>query len=170
MKPKCTLEDYQLIRFAIDWHNPEKRTKVTFQPCITYGLRSHKKDAELFQVEMHVNIVSEEKPPAGYEVHAGIRGQFRVPSCGDVEKQSYIATLNGLTILYGILRGHVAAVSGSFSAGKFLLPTVMMQDVIAASAPSAPPSPETPVVAESPVRRKKSTPILLPEPTAKRPE
>lgn len=37
---------------------------------------------------------------------------------------------NGSLILYGLLRGQIAAITGAFPTGKFMLPSVNMQQVI----------------------------------------
>ncbi len=41
-----------------------------------------------------------------------------------------LVRFNGCTILYGILRGQLANITGSFPNRKLLLPTVMMEDVV----------------------------------------
>jgi hypothetical protein len=42
----------------------------------------------------------------------------------------YLIRVNGGTILYGILRGEIAAFTGSFPGGKFNLPTVNMMEIV----------------------------------------
>jgi hypothetical protein len=41
-----------------------------------------------------------------------------------------LVRVNGVSILYGILRGIIANATGMFPNGKFLLPTVMPQDIV----------------------------------------
>jgi len=42
----------------------------------------------------------------------------------------YLIRINGCTILYSLLRGQVAMLTGSFPHGKFNIPTVVMHDII----------------------------------------
>ena len=36
----------------------------------------------------------------------------------------------GMTILYGILRGEIANITGSFKGQKYIIPSIMVQDVV----------------------------------------
>lgn len=42
----------------------------------------------------------------------------------------YFVRINGCTMLYSLLRGQVAMITGSFPDGKFNLPAIVMHDEI----------------------------------------
>jgi hypothetical protein len=129
--PVCALEDFQLTRLNIEWHDPGKAKEGTFKPWITYDVLKHAKDASRYLLTMMVDIEPVQPPKSGYEIHATIRGEFSVTlEPGTKTDPAYLVRLNGLTMLYGLLRGQVAQTTGSFPWGKFVLPAMMMQDVI----------------------------------------
>lgn len=68
--------------------------------------------------------------PDIYKVDFQILGFFAFPKDTVEDNMQYLIRVNGCTILYGILRGIVANVTGTFPEGPLPLPTVMMHDVV----------------------------------------
>ncbi|MCK5841034.1 MAG: hypothetical protein KAH31_02615 [Candidatus Sabulitectum sp.] len=59
-----------------------------------------------------------------------IFGIFSFPSETSLNDMEGIIRVNGCTILYGLLRGHLASVTGAFPSGPYVLPTVNMLEVV----------------------------------------
>jgi hypothetical protein len=57
-------------------------------------------------------------------------GFFWFPPEVPDDRIPYLIRVNGCTILYGILRGVVASLTGMFPEGPLALPTIMMQEVV----------------------------------------
>lgn len=133
-KPVCELEDFSIHKLLIEWLNPPKSEKESISYGFDYDLICHSDDAHLIKIIMRFwleQATSNEElhcPP--YKLHAEIVGIFSFPEDIDDKKMAYLCRVNSMTILYGILRGEIANVTGSFPAGKYILPTVMMPDVV----------------------------------------
>lgn len=96
---------------------------------IDYRLARHKEKAHMFRLTLSVELCVK-KGRTGLDIDSEIAGFFTFPPETEEEEMQYLVRVNGATILYGILRGQVAMASGSFPGGKFLLPAVVMQDVL----------------------------------------
>ena len=129
--PKLQLEDYFLTKMLVVWHPPEKPTTVTSEFRFGYEVRRHKTETRKFRLHFTMQAIpKQQNPVAGYEMECQIAGLFSFGEGTSEDEMQQLIRINGGTILYGILRGHVATVTGCFPGGKFTLPTVMMQDVV----------------------------------------
>ena len=130
---KLQLDEFFLTRLHVDWHFPEKPQQVTSGFSFTYDVARHKTEPKRFRLSFTLRTTPQDKtPPVGYEIDCQIVGLFSfVDGVPENEMQSIIR-INGCTILYGILRGQIAGITGSFAGGKFNLPTVMMNEVVKA--------------------------------------
>ncbi len=71
-----------------------------------------------------------DQKPLGFRLTVEIVGFFTIGDQIPPEKVELQTRVNGVSVLYGILRGLVANVTGSFPVGKLVLPTVMPQDIV----------------------------------------
>lgn len=72
---------------------------------------------------------------SGYELRISIAALLRIESGDEAptpDDLGYLAALNGATILYGIARGEIAGLTSNFPGGRFVLPTIYMDEVIQA--------------------------------------
>ena len=74
--------------------------------------------------------LSEDQEPAGYDVEADIVGFLRVDEEMPDEEKDKLVPANGVSVLYGVLRGVVGASTGAFAGGKLVLPTMMPHDIV----------------------------------------
>lgn len=136
MKQPLQLEEFFIARLHVDWRFgspetegvPQLRSNLGFD----YDVLSNADDPLLHALELKV-IVEPEPDHAegmGYAIEAHIIGFFRFEEGTPEEEMQYLVRVNGGTILYGILRGQLAAFTGSFPNGKYMLPSVYMQDVV----------------------------------------
>jgi len=132
------LEEFQLTDLLVRWHEEgnegreESERLIADGECgLSYEVFRQKENPCLFALEMRFQFTpGEGRPKAGYEIDATIEGFFTFPEGMPEDNMQTLIRLNGLTILYGILRGEVASVTGLFQGGRFVLPAVYMPDII----------------------------------------
>ncbi|MFH0880807.1 MAG: hypothetical protein V2A34_13915 [Lentisphaerota bacterium] len=114
----------------IDWADPEKETEISLQFTFDYDVARHKEDACRYRMIFRMSARSNKECAVGLMLDAEIAGFFTLPKEMEADKREYQIRVNGCAILYGVLRGQLALVTGSFPGGKFNLPSVMMQEVV----------------------------------------
>ncbi len=134
MKLVCNLDDFFLNHIHVtplDYDvNSDKRSG---QVAFDYDLASSCDDDHRVRMQMTFQMTAspdDERPLCPYEIEAEIVGFFTFPQDMEDKQIAYLCRVNTMTILYGVLRGEIASITGSFVHGKFVLPTVMMQDVV----------------------------------------
>jgi len=133
VKPVCELEDFHVNKLMIEGVDWESSGRLSASYGFDYDLACRTDNPHLVKVTMRYSIrpnSSDPSPLCPYSIQTEVEGVFSFPEGTDEMKQEYLCRVNGLTILYGILRGEIANVTGSFKNGKFILPTVMMQDIV----------------------------------------
>lgn len=90
------------------------------------------KGETLFKIVLKISMEAN-----GENVNTGVRkleleveGVFQVSDNLDEQKLFNLLHFNGLTILYGVVRGIVMNVTGSFPGGRIILPCVNMAEII----------------------------------------
>lgn len=129
------LKDFVITRLHVDWHEPGTPLPVSSlrqQISFDYDVLRKKDAPRSFVLRLRMRLGSNtSKSKAGYEITSEIMGLFEFPDTMDDKQMNGLVRINGGTILYGVLRGELAAFTGSFPGGKFILPAVCMQDVVA---------------------------------------
>ena len=90
----------------------------------------HAAERNRFRLAFRVAVKSKTPTPVDYSLDCEIVGLFRFPEDSTEETMQGLIRLNGCTILYGILRGQLANITGAFPRQKLILPTVMMEEVV----------------------------------------
>ncbi len=129
-EPVCGLHDFFLTRLTVEWFEPEKATEIRLRFSFDYDVAYNRDDPNYYRLTFRMSGQPDVSPKAGYEIDTEIVGYFSFPKETPKDQKEYLIRINGTTILYGILRGELASVTGMFPHGKITLPTVMMQDVI----------------------------------------
>lgn len=126
------LEHFFLIKMDMECkfpetepEDPEPTVKHSFRVDYKVGRRTD--DPNRFRLSLLLDIEPEEY---GWEVHAQLDGFFRTPEDLDQPKKEGLVRINGGTILYGLLRGQLSAMTGSFPDGPIILPTVNMAEIV----------------------------------------
>ena len=65
-----------------------------------------------------------------WNIDVEIAGIFSFPDGTGSSDMQGIIRVNGCTIFYSLLRGHLASVTGVFQSGPYVLPTVNMLEVV----------------------------------------
>ena len=126
------LDHFFISKMHVEWSNaiPENEKKSS-NPWIDYDVLRNEKNPLLFMMRLAVDALYMDKPEkCGYCIKTEILGFFSFSEDAKEEEIQYLSHLNGLQILYGILRGQIALVTGSFPMGIYTLPSIYMEDVI----------------------------------------
>jgi len=132
--PTCQLEDFHMTRLHLDWVDPA-REEVNIEATnsrFDYDVFSNREHSRYFMMKFQAwfQQVDENRNKVGYQVECETLGIFEISEEIPEESWSGVIRLNGLSILYGILRGQLANATGSFPNGKLLIPTIMPKDII----------------------------------------
>lgn len=126
------LDEFFIIRLNLAWVTAESAETSEEYPSdlgIDYELSRHDDDPQLFRLVLRVDSVVK-KGYTGLNVESEIAGFFSFPEDTAEDEMQYLVRVNGASMLYGILRGQIAMVSGSFPGGKVNLPAVVMQEIL----------------------------------------
>lgn len=119
-----------MTRVNVAWHEPSQPGSVEIDYLFDYDVARHATEKTRFRLAFRVGVKSKTPAPVDYSLDCEIVGFFRFPEDTTEESMQRLIRFNGCTILYGILRGQLANITGSFPRQKLLLPTVMMEDVV----------------------------------------
>ncbi len=89
-------------------------------------------DPRDFLVNLEIVVDNKEGKPAPYNIDVGVVGVFNVLPSLPKERREDLVTVNGASILYGVIREVVLLLTSRFSAGALTLPGMNFED----SAPS----------------------------------
>lgn len=129
-EPVCHLKEFFMTRVNVAWHVPSQSEDVDIEYSFDYDVSRHASNKHLFRLAFRVEAKSKTPSPVDYSLDTEIVGFFRFPEKSTEDVMQFLTRLNGCTILYGILRGQLANITGSFPRQKLLLPTVMMENVV----------------------------------------
>jgi hypothetical protein len=135
MEPNCQLEEFFVTRLHLD-HREMKGLEKQKPKQLAYGFHytvgQHKDEAHRYR--MAFRVVAEEfadnEQPAGLKLESEIVGYLAINPQLDKSEREKLVRLNGVSILYGILRGIVATTSGTFPNGKLTLPAALPADIV----------------------------------------
>lgn len=119
-----------MTRVNVAWHEPSEPGSVEIDFLFDYDVARHATEKNRFRLAFRVGVKSKTPSPVDYSLDCEIVGFFSFPEGTADDVMQRLIRLNGCTILYGILRGQLANITGSFPRQKLILPTVMMEDVV----------------------------------------
>lgn len=133
--PVLQLEKHFLQKLHIDWKPPaaEPATSVAATRCaFDYDIAVHRteKHRRMITFRLRAEEIDHNEQPVAHKVDCEIVGLFSLTSATPLGKEEEILRINGVSILYGILRGIFSMTTGAFPGGGFSLPSVMPQDIV----------------------------------------
>lgn len=135
MEPNCQLEEFFITRLHLD-HREVKGAEKTKPKQLGYGfdytVGQHKNEAHRYRMAFRVvaEEFAENEQPAGLKLESEILGYLALnPKLGKAEREELVR-MNGVSILYGILRGIVATMTGTFPNGRLTLPAALPADIV----------------------------------------
>lgn len=153
---KCHLKDYRLENISFR-EEKDGATRLVDEEDdlldIDTVFSTHKESSNRYIVLLNVDYTKRLKDRSTtFRMQCSMYGFFESKNAIDEQMKGedrHLLWVNGATILYGLLRPTVASVSSQCFAGRILLRTVMMTDVVndaiarlKASAPPPQPAPE----------------------------
>ncbi len=136
MEPVVNLDSFVMIRSNIEMFSPDDETlksavdnKVLLKhnSSISYSVGKNQENEYNYKLTLEVKAIPD---VFGWSIDMEIVGIFTFPSRTDSNAMEGIIRVNGCTILYGLLRGHLSSVTGAFPSGPYVLPTVDMFEVV----------------------------------------
>ena len=136
MKPVVNLDSFVMLRSSIEMFPPDDETlrsavdskvQLKYNSAISYSVGKNQDNEYNYKLTLGVKVIPEE---FGWNIDVEIAGIFSFPEGTGLSDMEGIIRVNGCTILYGLLRGHLASVSGAFPSGPYVLPTVNMLEVV----------------------------------------
>jgi len=125
------LDTFNLRSLSIKQADGDPGEKTEY--AITFGYAVEKNDGapDRFRLTLVVDLAPKGKEaPGAITVSASVVGLFSFPKGVKEEDMQYVLQVNGSAILYGLLRGQVAMLTGAFRGPRFLLPTVNMAEIV----------------------------------------
>jgi len=157
-EPVCQLDDFHFTRLAVQWHASKEPGKFAVNYSFDYNIGQHNTEKNRYRLAFRVGAKSDAPEPVGYHLDTEIVGFFRFPDGTDQKKMDFLIRMNGCSVLYGILRGQVASLTGSFPQKKLVLPTLMMKEIVEGVEHQKAANAKTKSSAPKPTSRKK-TPV-----------
>lgn len=129
-EPVIQLDEFFMTRVNVAWHEPGEAQSVDIDYLFDYDVLRHTSEKNRFRLAFRMAAKSRTPVPVDYSLETEIVGFFHFSEDSSEETMQRLVRFNGCTILYGILRGQLANITGSFPHQKLLLPTVMMENVV----------------------------------------
>lgn len=136
MSARFQLEDFSLLKLSVAYKRARKDAKpveaTQHSLSFDFDIDVHAEEKHRYRMlfRMAYADLSEDQEPAGYDVEADIVGFLRVDEEMPDEEKDKLVPANGVSVLYGVLRGVVGASTGAFAGGKLVLPTMMPHDIV----------------------------------------
>ena len=126
------LKDFFLRKLSVEWQQGETAKTLHYDINVDYEAEDDGEDAGGFSLRIEIKPNARSEKASAYKIEAIIDGLFDLPKAWTEDQKRTMLRVNGGTILYGILRGHIANVTGSFRGSKLCLPTVDFGRIVAA--------------------------------------
>jgi preprotein translocase subunit SecB len=129
MKKIIELNDFFITKINIEWAS--SIPDIEKNPYIDYEILRNPKNDREFGMRLYVRAQTKsESNKERLNIEAGILGFFSFFEGVDEKDKQIMIRLNGATILYGLLRGHLTSILGAFPCGHFVLPSLYMSEII----------------------------------------
>jgi preprotein translocase subunit SecB len=127
------LNEFFITKMNVEWkyvlENPKLPDRQNYNVGLDYNVAQHNERKEHFRLEFKVKLTPIDNE-SGYLLESTIIGFFSFNNETSDDEMQLLIRVNGCSMLYSLLRGQVAMVTGSFPSGKFNLPTVVISDWI----------------------------------------
>lgn len=130
------LEDYGLTDIAIKWEpaTPES-ADATAAAALSYQVSRQVEEPRRYKLTLHFrHTAAAVDGKSQLSIRASLVGFFLFPEAVPLPEREKAIRVNGLTILYGALRGLMLPIAAAFPPGfRYVLPAVNMLQVIKAT-------------------------------------
>jgi hypothetical protein len=134
--PTLQLDEYFLTRLQIDHTFPASSPTITVASVncsFDYDVANHCDEPRRRMLRLKVEFQEQDdkQQKVGYRIQCGIVGFFSLTDTTPQGKEEVILRVNGFSLLYGTLRGVLASATAVFPGGRFSVPNVMPNEVVA---------------------------------------
>lgn len=135
MTPILQLEDYYLTQLHVDWGIPSTKEpiKVESTECsFDYEVGVHTKAPQRRMLKLKVKMQEQDEKgqKVGFRIETEMTGHFSFTEATPSGKEEYVLRVNGVSMLYGTLRGILGTITGSFPGRRFSLPSIMPNEIV----------------------------------------
>lgn len=131
--PICQLDDFFFTHLEVKWNEPEATTDVTsLTSRFDYDVfrRNDNDHHYMLRFRSAFEEKTDDDRTVGFEIESTLAGLISLPEKTCAEDCEKIVRFNGVALLWGVLRGQLATMTGSFPGGKFNLPTIMPDEIV----------------------------------------
>lgn len=134
--PTLLLEEYFLTRLQVDYTFPGTSPTITVASVTSsfdYEVLNHRDDPRRRQLKLKVEFqeMDDKQQKVGYRIQCEIVGFFSFTDSTPKGKEEIVIRVNGFNMLYGTLRGALATTTAVFPGGRFSVPSVMPNEIVA---------------------------------------
>lgn len=131
MDPIINLVKFNLDECSVKWLGENIAfNDIDYRYSMDYHVWANDDNERLFKLQLMLKIEPVEDISRGYVIDCKITGIFVFPEETDRAKRPLILRMNGTAILFGVLRGQIASLTGMFEGGVLSLPTINMKDAV----------------------------------------
>jgi len=136
MGPAVNLDGFVITKSSIEMLPPDdealknavdEKLPLKYNESISYSVGRKQDDEYNYKLTLGIKVIPES---FGWNIDMEIFGIFSFPEGTGLNEMESVIRVNGCTILYGLVRGHLASVTGAFQSGPYVLPTVNMLEVV----------------------------------------
>ena len=137
MKPPTLLLDaYFLTRLQVDYAFPVGSPTVTVASVVSnfdYEVMNHRDEPRrrMLRLKVQFQETDEKEQKVGYHIECEMVGFFSFTDSTPQGKEEITIRVNGFNLLYGTLRGIMATTTAAFPGGRFNVPSVMPNEIVA---------------------------------------
>jgi len=131
----CQLNSYDFTKLSIRWVPSPTDEVIDIENIatgFTYDVWKNSQNELVYMMRFGANFSEEtaDDQRLGYQVSAEIFAELILSEEVPEDKRGLYIRQNGVSILLGIIRTQIAMNTGSFVGGKFVVPTLMPQDIV----------------------------------------
>jgi hypothetical protein len=136
MTPILLLEEYFLTRLQVDYTFPGSSPTIMVAAVTSnfdYEVMTHKDEPRrrMLRLKVEFQEADDKQQKVGYRIQCEIVGFFSFTDSTPQGKEEFIIRVNGFNMLYGTLRGALATTTSVFPGGRFSVPNVMPNEIVA---------------------------------------
>jgi preprotein translocase subunit SecB len=129
MKANIKLADYQINKMNCEWVPGEIQETQDMVMGVDYNVYQKREDPNHFKLDVFVKVEPKDGL-GGIKIDTSIVGFFTFLD-GTTEKDKQLQVrYTGFPLLFSTLRGHISAVTSNFPCKTFILPSIIVKDVI----------------------------------------
>lgn len=134
--PTLLLEEYFLVRLQVGYAFPVASPTITVASVISnfdYEVMNHTEEPRRRMLRLKVQFQEEDEKQQkiGYNIECEMVGFFSFTDATPAGKEELVIRVNGFNLLYGALRGVLTTTTAAFPGGRFNVPNVMPNEIVA---------------------------------------